>query len=225
MTQADSNRQHARTFQPPAGGPVLPYLLYLPPELGDDPAKRWPLILFLHGAGERGSNLDLVKVHGIPHEIEAGRHLPCVVVSPQCPAEARWDTDTLITLLDAIEHELPIDTDRRYVTGMSMGGYATWALALNQPDHFAAIAPICGGGNPATVCTIKHLPVWAFHGALDDVVPLRRSEEIVDALRACGGDVQFTVYHDLEHDSWTPTYANPELYNWLLAQARTKPRQ
>ena len=218
---AESDRQQERVLQTPAAGPALRYLLYLPDGMGDAPTQRWPLVLFLHGAGERGSNLDLVKLHGIPHEIEAGKNLPCVVVSPQCPADARWSTDALIALLDSVEHELPIDPDRRYVTGMSMGGYAAWALAVSQPDRFAAIAPVCGGGAPDTVCAIRHVPVWAFHGALDDVVPLRRSEEMVEALRACGGDVQFTVYPGLGHDSWTLTYANPDVYRWLLAQART----
>ena len=217
----NSKRQQARTFRFPSDGSALRYLLYLPPDMAGAQGGRWPLVLFLHGAGERGDNLAAVKRHGIPHEIEAGRTLPCVVVSPQCPADARWATDTLIALLDAVEHELPIDPDRRYVTGMSMGGYATWTLAVNQPDRFAAIAPVCGGGATDTVCAIRHVPVWAFHGALDDVVPLRRSKEMVEALRACGGDVQFTVYPDLGHDSWTPTYANPDLYRWLLAQDRT----
>jgi len=127
----------------------------------------------------------------------------------------------LAALLDEIEGSYAVDPNRIYVTGLSMGGIGTWHLATAYPQRFAAIAPICGYGNPSTVCAIRHLPVWAFHGADDEMVPLERGQATVDALRACGGNVMFTVYPGVGHDSWTQTYANPQLYTWLLQQRRT----
>jgi predicted peptidase len=196
------------------------YLLYLPEGYAAAPARPWPLILFLHGRGESGSNLALVKRHGLARRLEEGLALPAIVVSPQCPAGSWWSTDVLSALLDEVSEQYRVDADRVYVTGLSMGGFGTWALALRYPDRFAAIAPVCGGGDPARACAIRHVPVWAFHGELDDVVPFARSEEMVAALRACDGNVRFTVYPEARHDSWTATYANPELYAWLLAQRR-----
>lgn len=200
----------------------LPYLLSLPVDY--NPAQRWPLILFLHGAGERGNNLDLLKIYGIPALVEAGQAFPFIAVSPQCPAGTWWtrELEILTALLDEIERTYAVDADREYVTGLSMGGMGTWALAIANPHRFAAIAPVCGGDNPAKVCVIKHVPVWAFHGAKDPVVPLKASAEMVRTLESCGGIVRFTVYPDLRHDSWTPTYQNPELYRWLLEQRRVQ---
>ena len=109
---------------------------------------------------------------------------------------------------------------RIYVTGLSMGGYGTWDLATRYPNRFAAIAPICGGGEPARACTVKHLPVWAFHGAKDEVVPLEQSQAMIDALAACDGNARLTVYPDADHDAWTQTYDNPELYDWFLSHRR-----
>ncbi len=216
---AVSGGQQAYIFQPGGAGGVR-YLLYLPAGYDAEPAARWPLMLFLHGAGERGDDLRLVMQHGPPRMIEEGTELPFVVVSPQCPADERWSVEVLAALLDEVERACRVDAERVYVTGMSMGGFATWALAIAQPHRFAAIAPVCGGGDPDRVCAIAHVPVWAFHGALDDRVPLARSEEMVEALRRCGGDVRLTVYPEAGHDSWTATYANPELYAWLLSHGR-----
>ncbi|MBN2840022.1 MAG: prolyl oligopeptidase family serine peptidase, partial [Coriobacteriia bacterium] len=113
-----------------------------------------------------------------------------------------------------------VDEDRVYVTGLSMGGFGTWALAAAYPDRFAAIAPICGGGDPEQACRHADVPTWAFHGEQDQVVPVERTEEMVEALQACNGDVRMTLYPDLGHDSWTVTYDNPELYEWMLKQRR-----
>lgn len=196
------------------------YLLYLPGGYAAEQSARWPLVLFLHGAGERGDNLDLVKQHGIARVVGEREDFPFIAVSPQCPADDWWRTDVLAALLDESEQSYSVDPDRIYVTGLSTGGFATWALAIAYPDRFAAIAPVCGGGDPSRVCAIRYVPVWAFHGARDDVVPLRRSEEMVEALRACGGNVRFTVYPEAGHNSWTETYANPELYAWFLSHTR-----
>lgn len=196
------------------------YLLYVPPA---DLQRPLPLVLSLHGAGERGDDINLVRVHGIPRRLAAGAGLPFVVVAPQCATDQRWDVGSLGRLLDLVERTEDVDPDRVYVTGLSMGGRATWSLAIAYPDRFAAIAPICGAGDPSAACRIACVPVWAFHGALDPVVPLERSVEMVEALRASGGDVRFTVYPDAEHDSWTRAYENDHLYEWLLSHRRRRP--
>ncbi len=198
------------------------YLLYLPHDYDQTREQKWPLLLFLHGAGERGDDLNLVKKNGIPKLIEQGRDFPLIVVSPQCPAERWWpsETRTLSALLDELQQRYAVDPDRVYLTGLSMGGFGTWALAAEEPGRFAAIAPICGGGDPIWCRRLTSLPIWAFHGAKDPTVPLRRSEDMVEAVRRSGGNPRFTVYPDAGHDSWTETYNNPEFYDWLLAQRR-----
>jgi len=194
------------------------YLLYLPKDYSESD-KNFPLVLFLHGAGERGDDLEKVKVHGLPRLINEGKEFPFVVVSPQCPEEMFWSTDVLIALLDEIEANYRIDKNRIYVTGLSMGGHGTWSLALAQPNRFAAIAPVCGWSVPSVACTIKHVPIWVFHGAKDNVVPISASEVMVERLKSCDGNVKFTVYPEANHDSWTETYNNEELYKWFLEQS------
>ena len=218
----DDGGQQPHTFRwsrPHAG--ELRYLLFLPAAYAVH-LQRWPLLLFLHGAGERGHDLQRVKRHGVAKIVEEQPAFPFLVVSPQCPPTEAWRPEPLLALLDEIEQHYDVDPERRYVTGLSMGGFGTWAVALAAPDRFAAIAPICGGGDPARVGAIRHLPVWAFHGARDPIVPLQRSVEMVMALRQCGGNVRFTVYPEAGHDAWTATYANPELYTWFLAHTRVQ---
>jgi predicted peptidase len=197
----------------------LHYLLFLPSTYAVHP-QRWPLMLFLHGAGERGDDLQLVKRHGVAKIVEEQPAFPLLVVSPQCPPTEAWAPEPLLALLDDIEQHYDVDPERLYVTGLSMGGFGTWAVAIAAPDRFAAIAPICGGGDPSCVGVLRRLPVWAFHGARDLIVPLQRTVEMVEALRQCGGNVRFTVYPKAGHDAWTATYANPELYAWFLAHTR-----
>lgn len=199
------------------------YLLYLPPAYAESD-EPWPLLLFLHGAGERGDDLERVKVHGPPKLLAAGQEMPFIVASPQAPAEQWWSVDVLDALLDDLADRYRVDPNRVYVTGLSMGGFGTWALATAYPDRFAAIAPICGGGEAEQACTLRDTPTWVFHGAQDTVVPLERSQVMVDALRTCDGFVHFTVYPDAGHDSWTATYDNPRLYQWLLSHRRVEGR-
>jgi len=199
------------------------YLLFLP-EGYEKAEKPWPLILFLHGAGESGDDLQKVKIHGPPKIVETKRDLPFIVVSPQSPGRG-WNAETLIALLDDVVAKYKVDKDRIYLTGLSMGGFGSWTLAAAYPDRFAAVVPICGGGNPADAKRLKDLPIWVFHGAKDPVVPLARSEAMVNALKEAGGNVKFTVYPDAGHDSWTATYDNPELYKWMLEQRRKPPKQ
>jgi predicted peptidase len=196
----------------------LKYLLYLPKDY--DAKESVPLMLFLHGAGERGDDLELVKKHGPPKLIEAGQAFPCIVVSPQCLKDRSWEPYEVSALLDEIVEKYKVDQDRIYVTGISMGGFGTWALATLSPNRFAAIVPICGGGDPQSARRIVQLPIWVFHGAKDKSVPPERSEQMVEALKRNGSKVRFTVYPEAAHDSWTATYANPEVFEWLFQQKR-----
>jgi ubiquinone/menaquinone biosynthesis C-methylase UbiE/pimeloyl-ACP methyl ester carboxylesterase len=197
---------------------TLNYLLFLPKDYGKK--DSWPLMLFLHGAGERGDNLELVKVHGPPKIVETDKDFPFILVSPQSPPKRWWQPSELTALLDDVVAKYKVDEDRVYVTGLSMGGFGTWALAAYTPDRFAAIVPICGGGVPYRTRQFPHLPVWAFHGGKDSVVPAERSQEMVEALKKLDGNAKLTVYPEAGHNSWTETYGNPELYRWLLEQKR-----
>ena len=196
------------------------YLAYLPDGYGKDRSQNWPLLLFLHGSGERGSDLELVKIHGPPKLIETGQKFPFVVISPQCPQDAGWVPPALEAFIDSIQRRYRIDSARIYVTGLSLGGFATWELAERRPERYAAVIPICGRGDPSRANRLRNLPVWAFHGAQDDVVPLSSSQDMIDAIKAAGGNPRFTVYPQAGHDSWTETYANEEIYSWLLQQRR-----
>jgi len=193
------------------------YLLFLPEDYGKK-RQKWPLMLFLHGAGERGNVLNKVAVHGPPKIVKNKKDFPFILVSPQCP-EGDWWTEkveVLINLVDDIAARYKVDKKRIYLTGLSMGGYGTWALASAYPERFAAIAPICGGGSRIMSLRLKDIPIWVFHGGKDTVVPLEESEEMVNAIRKRGGDVKFTIYPDAGHDSWTESYNNQELYDWFL---------
>jgi len=200
---------------------ALDYLIALPEGYATDESKTSPLLVFLHGAGERGADLEKVKIHGPPKMISAGESLPFIVVSPQCPEGEWWTEQPVLELIDHIEATHRVDPERIYLTGLSMGGYGTWHFASEAPYRFAAIAPICGGGTPYKMRWIRHLPVWAFHGARDVAVPLEESTRLVDALKKRGNTrARVTVYPEAGHDSWTESYANPELYDWLLSHRR-----
>jgi predicted peptidase len=203
----------------------LNYLLHLPESVR--PGERWPTILFLHGHGESGDDPSAVMQQGLPRYIADRPDFPFIVIAPQCPWNTWWPelADPLAELLAERAAACPIDPNRLYLTGLSMGGFGTWYLGTLWPDRFAALAPVCGGGYwfhgfPGRVEVLKETPVWAFHGALDDVIPLASDRALVDTLRNCGGNVEFTVYPGASHDAWTPTYDNPELYAWFLKQAR-----
>lgn len=219
-------RQEEKSFAGPVNQTAqLDYLLYLPEGAKAGKAgggvSRFPLVVFLHGAGERGSDLDQVKKHGPPKRVEAGDDFPFILVSPQCPKDSWWPWEPVHELIDHLEATLPIDPDRIYLTGLSMGGYGTWNHASRRPDRFAAIVPICGGGTPYLARRLKGLPTWAFHGAKDAVVPLSESERLVAVLKKSGNQqVKFTVYPEANHDSWTKTYDDPALYEWLLSHSR-----
>ncbi len=197
----------------------LDYLLYLPSDY--EQKEAWPLVVFLHGAGERGDDLDKVKVHGPPKLVEEGKDIPAIVVSPQCATGDWWAKQPLelSALIDEIEEKYKVDKRRIYLTGLSMGGYGTWTLGAYTPDRFAALLPICGGGNPREAARrLRKTPIWVFHGGKDFVVPVSQSEEMVEALKRAGNDVKFTVYPEAGHDSWTETYDDPEVWKWMFDQ-------
>ncbi|MCP4190080.1 MAG: prolyl oligopeptidase family serine peptidase [Planctomycetaceae bacterium] len=196
----------------------MDYLLYRPD--GYQPDQNWPLMIFLHGAGERGNHLEIVKSHGPPKLIEQGKTFPFLVVSPQCESGKWWRPDAVCHLLDGVLQTNAIDPKRVYLTGLSMGGYGTWSTVARSADRFAAAAPICGGGDPARVNQHRHVPTWAFHGAKDPTVPLANTERMVAALKAVDGLIECTVYPELAHDAWTETYENRELYEWMLKQSK-----
>lgn len=214
--------QSAQVFKAKVDGKDVQrdYLLYIPKTYNNEKDKKWPLLIFLHGSGERGDNVNRVKVHGPPKQAAAGKDLPFVVVSPQCPKGVWWSPEVQIALLDEICKTHRIDKDRVYLTGLSMGGYGTWTIACKYPDRFAATVPICGGGNPKDAAKMKGIPTWVFHGDADRAVPVKRSQDMVDALKKAGGNVKLTIYPGVGHDSWTRSYDNPDLYKWLLAQRR-----
>lgn len=205
----------------------LRYLLYLPEGYDPESSKEWPLVLFLHGMGERGDDLELVKKHGLPKRIEEGAGFPFIAVAPQCPEHSQWvfELDALYTLIQNTVDHYQVDESRIYLTGLSMGGAGSWYLAEAHPELFAAVVPICGYadprlGFPERIQVLKEVPIWAFHGEADDVVPLRGSLDLVEELRKHDGNVKLTTYPGVGHDSWTETYENPDLYDWLLAQSK-----
>ncbi len=192
------------------------YILELPKN--ELPGQLRPLIVFLHGSGERGDNVDLVRVHGPWYFAEDNDDFPFIILAPQCKEGETWEPVKLDLLLDDIIASYPVDTNRIYLTGLSRGGFATWDWVLYHPDRFAAIAPVCGASNYHVLNAnkLKDIPVWVFHGAMDDIIPVSFSADLVKKLRSLGADVKFTVYPNAGHDSWTETYMNPELYKWFL---------
>jgi predicted peptidase len=196
------------------------YLLSLPADYHKKRKAVYPLMIFLHGSGERGNNLELVKKWGPPAIVDAGKDLPFIVVSPQCPENQWWNIDDLDGWLTMILKKYRIDTDRVYLTGLSMGGFGTWEWACYHPDRFAAIAPVCGGGNTHLVENIIKIPVWAFHGEIDPVVPVSGTRDMVHAVNQAGGKARMTIYPDTGHDSWIQAYNDENLYLWFLSQNR-----
>ncbi len=203
-------------------GTPIDYLLYLPPEY--DASAKWPLVVFLHGAGDRGEDLERVRRAGLPRVIEQDRrrHWGFLLLSPQCPKESNWDPERVVELVEHVSSDFSVDRDRVYLTGYSMGGYGTWATACHDPDRFSAIVPLSGAGDVQQAERLKKLPIWAFHGEKDNVVPIDGDRAMVDAVRKAGGDVTFTVYRGAGHGICDMTYGNDRIYEWLLAQRRKR---
>jgi predicted peptidase len=177
-------------------------------------------VLFLHGSGERGSDLEKVKIHGPPKQVAAGNDLPFVLVSPQCPDKERWTPYALARLVDAVAAKHRVDRQRLYVTGLSMGGSGTWSLLAEYPEKFAAAIPICGRGDLEAAERIAKTPVRVFVGGKDRERTVAHCYELIAALKKAGGDAQLKLYPDLPHDCWTVTYDDPEVWQWLLSHTR-----
>ena len=191
------------------------YLLYLP-KFYEDAEKPLPLIIFLHGSGERGNDFQLLRKHGPPKQLDDRSFFPYIVFSPQLPAKYDgWQIKHLSEMLDMLIRDYNVDTSKVFLTGLSMGGRGTWWWAAEEPERFAAIAPICGEGDPGTAGKIKEIPVWTFHGAKDEVVLMKHTQEMVDALTAVDADVRFTIYPTLGHVSWNEPYDTGLLYSWF----------
>lgn len=200
----------------------LDYLIALP-EGYDAEGDPVPVILFLHGAGERGDDVNRVKAWGPPKMVEDGHDFGAIVISPQCPADSWWteELDVLIALLDRIEEQYNVDEDRIYVTGLSMGGYGTFALAARQPDRFAAAVPICGGGTYFDARRLSKLPMWIFHGEADNVVPVDESRRMAALINARDGEhAKLTTYPGVGHNSWSAAYGDEAMWEWLFEQKR-----
>lgn len=221
------------------GDNVLPYRYMAPARVED--GKKYPLVIFLHGAGERGNDNNVQLVHGVKAfaNPEAREKYPCFLIAPQCPVGKRWvevdwsakrhdmpprpsePLNWLLGLLEKLKKEKPIDLDRVYVTGLSMGGYGTWDLLSRHADLVAAAVPICGGGDESKAPAMKGVPIWAFHGDKDTAVIPERSRRMVEAVKKAGGTVKYTEYPGVGHNSWDPAYADKELLPWMFAQKRS----
>jgi predicted peptidase len=217
---------------------TLPYRFLKPEHI--EAGRKYPLVLFLHGAGERGNDNRKQLVHALPEFIKRQNRarFPCFVVAPQCPTERRWvEVDWTLQrhempeemsvplgltweLLQQVTEQYPIDQDRIYITGLSMGGYGAWDLIQRKPDYFAAALPVCGGADEKYAERLINLPIWTFHGDKDAVVPLVRSTRMVETIEKAGGKPKLTIYPGVGHDSWTATYANPEVLEWLFSQKK-----
>ncbi len=201
------------------------FQLFLPRNAADhrdgSPDRIWPLMIFLHGSGERGDDIAKVKIHGPPKIADRDPDFPFVLISPLLPADEDWDIAKLEQILEHAMATLPLDPGRIYLTGLSRGGHATWRWGAASPGRFAALAPVAGRGNPDMACQLTEMPVWAFHGDRDDVVTPEGSFAMARAIRACGGQkARLTIYPDLGHNAWDPAYSDPALYLWLLSQRR-----
>lgn len=205
----------------------LNYALYVPKSY--DGSTPFPLILFLHGKGERGTDPHRLEKYGLPKRLMTQPDFPCIVLSPQCPDETRWHhhIDKVLALLDMMTSQYNVDTRRIYLTGLSMGGQGALILALQHPERFAALVTICTRIPPeeyypdfmAHLPRLQTMPIWIFHGARDDVVPAENAQRLAAALVDAGATVTMTIYRLLNHNSWDAAYSTPELYTWMLAQS------
>lgn len=195
------------------------YLLYLPEGYYADTTKKWPLMLFLHGAGEVGDDLEKVKKYGPPELVAQGKTFPFIIISPQAQTYG-WRPGEMMDLMGNIIKNYKVNVEKIYATGLSMGGYGVWSLAEKYPNVFAAIAPIAGGGDTSKLHLLRHLPVWCFHGGKDQIVPVSESESMMRELQKDNTISKFTVYPQWYHDSWIPAYQNDSLFTWLLSHKR-----
>lgn len=226
------------TFKATDGTEVL--YRFAAPEKTDE-GKPYPLVLFLHGAGERGSDNKAQLKHGVNDILKGAAEIgePVFLIAPQCPQERWWAEpspdrlgladagknrllEAVLALVEETATKHPIDRKRIYVTGLSMGGFGTWWMLAESPETWAAAVPICGGGNTKDAVNFKDIPIRIFHGAADDVVLPKSSEMMAAALKEIGGKAELTIYPGVGHNSWTQTYRDAEVIKWLFAQKKTE---
>jgi len=205
---------------------ALQYFLYLPPDYAD--RSDVPFVLFLHGGGERGSDLQMLKANGIPRLIAEGQEFPFIMAAPQCPLPDRWSDqiDPLAALVEEIASSYRIDRKRIYVTGLSQGGCGTWHLGMRYAHLFAALLPVCGyrpyvHGYAEKSAPLRDMPIWTFHGAQDEIVNVSETEKLVEGLRELGSAIRYTRLEEANHSQcWEQVYSMPEVYDWMLRQSR-----
>jgi predicted peptidase len=222
----------------------LPYRLLKPDGYAKDSKECYPLVVFLHGGFGRGTDNQKQLRSGVDEFVKEStrKKHPCFLAVPQCPPDKLWfnvgpqdvrgnlplpksPTEPSALVLDLIEalcNEFRIDKDRIYLTGLSMGGYGTWDLISRRPDLFAAAIPVAGGGDPAQAEKLAKLPIWAFHGAADPLVPVERARDMIAAIKKAGGAPKYTEYKGVSHDAWTPTYRDNAVLDWLFEQKKGK---
>ena len=178
--------------------------------------EKVPLIIFLHGAPQRGNDIEVLKEEALPKELESGMKLEALVIAPHCPMGESWEPQKLYDFFNYIVNNYRVDKSRVYITGFSMGGFGLLKFVRDYPGLFAAAAPVCSGGSKYFAEELCSVPMWFFHGEKDQVIEIAKTKELVEELKNYGADVQFTIYPDLAHDVWTPTYKKPELYEWFF---------
>jgi predicted peptidase len=205
------------------GDKEIKYVLFVPQ--GYNPEKEYPLILFLHGSGESGTDGKKQAAVGLGKAVkERAKTFPAIVVFPQSQ-KGGWGAGSAegkraLAIVEAVSKDYKVDSKRLYLTGLSMGGFGSWSFVAAQPEKWAAVVPVCGGGDPKTAAKFKDVPLWAFHGDKDTAVPVSRTRDMIDALKKAGGEPKYTEYPDVGHNSWDKAYATEELYEWLFKQAR-----
>lgn len=217
------------------------YRLMSPPLI--EPGKKYPVVLFLHGAGERGDDNALQLLY-LPDQMAQNDwrvNFPCFLIAPQCRSEKKWvdvpwdametempsepshQMQVALGILDNVLENLPADPQRVYLTGLSMGGYGSWDAAIRYPERFAAVAPICGGGDERGAARLVDVPIWAFHGDQDEAVPVERTRRMIKAIIDAGGEPKYTEFPGVGHNSWTPAYSDPNgLLPWMFEQVNDR---
>jgi predicted peptidase len=200
------------------------YLIYLPKDYYEQ-TRSYPLVIYLHGGSHKGNDLNKLKEYGLPYLVDKGTDFDFIIVSPQCPNHKYWSSENWVEpLFEKIQVKYRVNIDKVYLTGISMGGYGTFIVAMDHPDKFAAIVPLCGGCNDSDttrICNLKDIPVWAFHGTGDDLIPISETERIVHALDKCKGKIEFTKLEGEGHGIQYLYEKHPQIYEWMLKQSRS----
>lgn len=200
------------------------YLLYLPKDYSKQ-TKNYPLVIYLHGGSHKGNDLEKLKEYGLPHLVDTGKEFDFIIVSPQCPDNKYWSSeDWFAPLYEKIVSDYRVDINKVYLTGISMGGYGTYIVAMDYPDKFAAIIPLCGGCNDSDttrICNLKDVPIWTFHGTADDMIPISETERIATALNKCNGNMKFTKLKGEGHGIQYIYEKYDKIYKWMLKQRRS----